>query len=136
MLVIDTNILACLLIERDRTGKVQDLYRADADWHSEEFILVEFSNVLATYARTGDLTATRARGLLDEAIKRLSGGLIAVPHAEALAAANSYQVSAYDARFLAAAESRGVKLVTEDETLRKAAPPLTQSVDDVLATIK
>jgi predicted nucleic acid-binding protein len=42
-------------------------------------------------------------------------------------------VSAYDARFLAVADTLGTKLVTEDAKLRAAAPDLTRSLAQALA---
>ncbi len=59
--------------------------------------------------------------------------LISIPHITALQTAQRFMVSAYDARFLAAAEKLGTKLVTEDAKLRAAAPNLTQSLKDVLS---
>ncbi len=44
-----------------------------------------------------------------------------------------YQVTAYDARFLALADQHGGRLVTEDAKLRAAAPALTQSLQEALA---
>jgi predicted nucleic acid-binding protein len=136
MLLVDTNILAYLLIEGDLTSKVQDLYRCDADWHSDEFILVEFSNILATYVRTGDLTFARAASLLARAETLLSGRLASVPHAEALAMAHKCRVSVYDARFLVAADSRRARLVTEDQSLQRAAPDLTWSLEEGISSVK
>ncbi len=66
MLLVDTNVLAYLLIEGDHTRAAQALYERDPEWRSEAFILVEFSNVLATYVRTralargGYTTTTRS----------------------------------------------------------------------------
>ena len=51
-----------------------------------------------------------------------------------LAIAARYRVSAYDARFLALADQLGRRLVTEDTRLRGAAPALTQSLAEALAT--
>lgn len=45
----------------------------------------------------------------------------------------AYKVLVYDARFLVAARKLGVKLVTEDAALRRAAPELTQSLNEALA---
>ena len=56
MVVVDTNILAYLLIEGDRTRDAHALYSKDADWKSEAFVLIEFSNILATYLRSGALS--------------------------------------------------------------------------------
>jgi predicted nucleic acid-binding protein len=132
VLAVDTNVLAYLLLEGDRTADAQALYAADADWRSEGFLLVEFSNVLATYRRRGALPGDAAVELLDTA-QRVVSGLVNLPHARALALAAEYGVSAYDARFLGAAQALGTKLVTEDAKLRAAAPQLTRSIAQALA---
>lgn len=129
MVIIDTNVLAYLLIQGDRTRSAQDLYRMDARWRSESFILIEFSNILATYQRSGALSANQAQALLTEAQDRLDE-LIDVPHGAALDVARRFDVSAYDARFLAAAELLEEPLVTEDTRLRAAAPGLTRSIKE------
>lgn len=132
MVVVDTNVLAYLLIAGDRTREVQALFARDAEWRSESFILVELSNLLVTYVRTGALTRRQADDLLAEATK-LMRGLISVPHRRALGVALDHGVSAYDARFLAAAETLRARLVTEDTRLRLAAPTRTLSVAEALA---
>jgi predicted nucleic acid-binding protein len=132
MVVVDTNILAYLLIEGDRTRDVQTLFARDAEWKSEAFVLIEFSNILATYLRANSLTRNQAHALLVEAEKRLTG-LVSLPHPRALRVAEQFGVSAYDARFLGAAQSFQTRLVTEDARLRKAAPILTISLSDALA---
>ena len=132
MVVVDTNVLAYLLIEGDRTADAQALYARDPDWRSEGFLLVEFSNILATYLRAGSLERGAAEGLLASAEQILSGSLN-LPHARALGIAAEFGVSAYDARFLGAARGLGTKLVTEDAKLRRAAPGLTQSLSQALA---
>lgn len=134
MFVVDTNILAYLLILGDRTPEAQALFSHDADWKSEVFVLVEFSNILATYQRLGKLSKTQAEHLLHEAEIRVRG-LIRLPHLTALRTAQRFRVSAYDARFLATAENLGSRLVTEDAKLRTAAPALTQSLPEALASI-
>lgn len=132
MVVVDTNILAYLLIAGDHTKEAQALYARDSEWMSEAFLLIEFSNILATYQRTGALSNTQAEELLNEAETRMPG-LVNLPYLAALRASHRFTVSAYDARFLATAESLGTKLVTEDNKLRIAAPTLTHSLAEVLA---
>ena len=133
MIVIDTNILAYLLIEGDRTSDAHELYARDAEWKSEAFILIEFSNILATYLRADALSRAQAHALLSEAEKRMRG-LVSLPHERALRIAEQFEVSAYDARFLGAAQTLGARLVTEDARLRTAAPALTISLADALAS--
>lgn len=132
MLVVDTNILAYLLIVGDRTKEAQALFARDAEWKSEAFVMVEFSNILATYQRLGELSGGQAEQLLNEA-ESLLRGLVNLPHIAALRTAQRFKVSAYDARFLATAENLGTRLVTEDAKLRAAAPALTQSLAEALA---
>ncbi|MEX2198519.1 MAG: type II toxin-antitoxin system VapC family toxin [Burkholderiales bacterium] len=131
MLAVDTNVLTYLLIEGDRTPQAQALYARDPDWRSEAFLLVEFSNILATYERRGALGADAAAALL-AAAERVTGGFVNLPHARALVLAGEFGVSAYDARFLGAALALGTKLVTEDARLRAAAPQLTCSIGQAL----
>jgi predicted nucleic acid-binding protein len=50
----------------------------------------------------------------------------------ALDAARRYNISAYDARFIAAAEWLETKLVTEDRKLRAAGPEHTRSLAQAL----
>ena len=71
--------------------------------------------------------------LLADAERRIRG-LVNVPHDTALRVAEEFEVSAYDARFLAAARRLGGKLVTEDTRLRAAAPSQTTSLAEMLTT--
>jgi predicted nucleic acid-binding protein len=133
MVVVDTNILVYLFLEGDRSRDAATLLARDADWRSEPFILVEFANVLATLVRTRALGAKQATTLLVDAERRFASSFHAVTHTDALALANRFAVSAYDARFLAVAAHYGVKLVTEDAKLCSAAPALTQTLAAALA---
>jgi predicted nucleic acid-binding protein len=46
-----------------------------------------------------------------------------------------YRITAYDGRFLAVADQLGSRLVTEDTKLRAAAPALTQSLEEAIASV-
>ena len=131
MVVVDTNILAYLLISGDRTREARRLYEHDPEWRSEAFLLIEFSNLLATYVRLDRLSHAKSEKVLEEAESRIHG-LVRLPHLKVLGVAHRFKVSAYDARFLAAAESLNTKLVTEDAKLRAAAPGRTQFLAEAL----
>ena len=132
VVIVDTNVLAYFLIEGDRTRLAQTLYARDPEWRSEAFVLIEFSNILATYVRNRGIDQEQALSLMGQAELRVRG-LINLPNANALRIAGEFAISAYDARFIAVARQLGGKLVTEDMKLRAAAPALTQTIEEALA---
>jgi len=132
VVLVDTNILVYLMIEGDRTPAAQELYERDADWRSEALVMVEFSNVLATYVRSKALTYERAIKLLEQALA-LVPMLTNVMHAQALETAAQFGISAYDARFITLAEQMRAKLVTEDIKLQVAVPSWTVSLAGAVA---
>ena len=135
MLLVDTNIVAYLLIEGDFTEAAQRLRQRDPDWRSEAFLMIEFTNVLSASVASGRMTQRLAEDFLSKAKALLEAKLAPVPHAAALAIAVRFRVSAYDARFLALADQLGTRLVTQDTKLRAAAPALTQSLAEALTSI-
>jgi predicted nucleic acid-binding protein len=133
MLLVDTNIVAYLLMDGDYTDGAQQLRIRDSDWRSEAFLLVEFTNVLASSIARKRMTLSSAEEFLAKAAALFDGKLGRIPHASVVAIAARYRVSAYDGRFLALADQLGSRLVTEDARLRAAAPRLTQSIAEALA---
>jgi predicted nucleic acid-binding protein len=129
VVLVDTNVLAYLMLEGDRTSAAQELFELDADWRSEAVIMVEFSNVLTTYVRTKVLSRDQGLKLLAGA-EKLVPVLTSVQNARALEVATQFGISAYDARFVALAIQMKVKLVTEDAKLRAAVPSWTVSLAD------
>ena len=134
MLLVDTNIIAPLYVRSARTDAVEELFARDAVWRTEPLALIELSNVLITYERSCYINAATARDCLDRAAAFLQPHLFRVSHQAALDAALDYHVTAYDGRFLALAQRLDTRLVTEDARLRAAAPALTQSLAEALAT--
>ncbi len=134
MLIVDTNVLAYLLIEGDHTAAARLLHRRDEDWRSEAYIMIEFTNVLTASIAARRMNLVLAQRFLADATSLLHGKLALIPHDSVLSLAVQYRVTAYDARFLALAQQLDCRLVTEDAKLRAAAPKLTQSLAEALAT--
>ena len=134
MILVDTNIIASLYVRSARSDAVTELFARDTVWRTELLALIELSNVLITYERARYITAATARDCLNRAAAFLQPQLFRVSHQAALNAALRYGTTAYDARFLALAQQLGHRLVTEDAKLRAAAPRLTQSLTEALAT--
>jgi predicted nucleic acid-binding protein len=134
MLLVDTNVVVYLLIQGELTEAAQALRSRDPDWRSEAFLLVEFTNVLVSSIVTKRMTLALAQDFLANAVAMFDGKLARVGHPSVLTIAARYGVSAYDGRFLALAHQLGHRLVTEDARLRAAAPKLTQSLAEALAS--
>jgi predicted nucleic acid-binding protein len=132
MQVVDTNVVAYLLLQGDRTAGARALFARDPDWHSDSFVLVEFSNVLATTVRARSLSLPQAREALRQAEQLLEARLHPTAHEASLVTAGEFGISVYNARFLVVARTLGTRLVTEDAKLRRAASTLTQSLDQAL----
>lgn len=132
MKVVDTNVIFPLIVRSAQTDAAIMLREHDPVWVTEPFALIEFSNILATYWRAGHVSRDKALEYLEIAQDFLEPNFVPVTYAKALDVAMRYGVTAYDARFLAVAETLGEKLITEDTRLRKAAPHLTQSIDEAL----
>jgi len=87
VVLVDTRVVACLLIDGDRTREAHARYARGADWNGEASMPVEFSNVLATCRRAGGFRRTHAVRLLAEAESRVRG-LLSLPHSSALETAH------------------------------------------------
>jgi predicted nucleic acid-binding protein len=134
VILVDTNVIAPLYVRSARSQAVAELFASDAVWRTEPLALIELSNVLISYERARYITAARARDCLKRAAAFLQPHFFRVSHQAALDTALRYRVTAYDARFLALANQLGRRLVTEDASLRTAAPALTQSLAEALST--
>lgn len=132
MVVVDTNVLASLLVQGPFSEQARALYVADPDWRSDAFVMIELTNVLATQIRLRDMPLTDALDLLRRGAALMEHGLVEVADAEALTLAGQRGISAYDARYLVVAQRLQTRLVTEDARLRKATPDLACSIADAL----
>jgi len=132
MLVVDTNVVVHLLLQGQATSAARAAFAADSDWRSDAFLLIEYTNVLATAIRSRRISVASAGVALTHARRVMEPGLHSAPHEHVLSLAIKYGISAYDARFLAVADALGTKLTTEDIKLRRAAPHSTQSVEQAL----
>ena len=133
MLVIDTNVLASLLLQGPFSQLARTLCAADPQWRSEAFVMTELANVLATQIRLRDMPLKDALDLLDHGTAVMADGLVEIDNSAALSLAAERKVSAYDARYLVVAQRLQTRLMTEDAKLRQKAPELTWSIAQALA---
>jgi predicted nucleic acid-binding protein len=122
VIVVDTNVLAYLLIPGKYTESAERLLVADPDWAAPRLWRSELRNVLATYVRKKLMEVTDAAALHQRAAALIGTDEYDVETMDVLRLSNSSGCSAYDCEFIALADFLGVKLVTTDTKLAKAFP--------------
>ena len=117
MIVVDTNILAYLLLPGDRSHSAQSLLERDPEWAAPILWRSELRQVIANYVRRGDLSVDAGAELWSRANVLLGGRQHLVPTRTVLDLANDSGCSAYDCEYVALAKLLGVPLITEDRAL-------------------
>lgn len=120
MIVVDTNILAYLLIPGQHTPSAEKLLLADPEWAAPVLWRSELRNVLATYVRSGRMDLTDAAALHAHAADIIGADEYEVATPDVLRLAKASGCSAYDCEFVCVAEFLGARLVTADTRLAKA----------------
>ena len=126
MIVIDTNVLAYLLLPGPKTSLAEALLLDQPRWAAPPLWRSEWRNVLTTYLRRDLLQLSEAVALMQHAEVLLAGQDEPVASDQVLQLANSSRCSAYDCEFVAAARQLGVPLVTEDRAVLAAFPDVAR----------
>ena len=122
MIVVDSNILAYLLIEGAFTKRAESLLVSDADWIAPMLWKSEFRNILAGYIRRADMTFDKAYQIAREAEFLLNGKEFEIDSLQVLELVRDSHCSAYDCEFVALAINNHCKLATMDKQILKAFP--------------
>ncbi len=122
MIVVDTNVLANLVLPGENTATVDRVVMREPEWATPLLARSELLNTLATWMRRGLLSLESALLAADDADERLKGALHAVPSRDVLELANRSRCTAYDCEFVALARQLGVRLVTSDRQVLAAFP--------------
>ena len=120
MIVVDTNVVAYLLLPSPHSGAVDHLRAGDPDWLAPRLWRYEFLNILWMHVRHDGLDARAAEELAAYALGPL--GLVEQDPdpVAALSTACGEGLSAYDSQFVALARAVGVPLFTFDrQVLRR-----------------
>jgi predicted nucleic acid-binding protein len=128
LIVVDTNVLAYLLLPGPRTELAELLRRQHRQWAAPLLWRSEFRNVLTIQIRQDLLKLPEAIALMQSAER------IMAPHEESVTSEHVLQLvstsrcTSYDCEFVAAAQQLGVPLITEDRAILAAFPDLSQSL--------
>lgn len=133
MIVVDTNVIAYLILPSPHTAQAERLYRADPDWAAPVLWRSELRNVLALYLRRSLVTLPEAIRLQHEAEALFQDRAYEIAASDVLALVADSRCSAYDCEFVALARGLAVKLVTMDRQLIAAFPETAVALDDETA---
>jgi predicted nucleic acid-binding protein len=126
LIVVDTNVLAFLLLPGPKTTLADALLLDQPRWAAPPIWRSEWRNVLSTYLRRDLMSLPQALALMQRAEVLLAGQDEPVASDQVLQLAHSSRCSAYDCEFVAAALQLGVALVTEDRAVLAAFPDLAR----------
>ena len=122
MIVVDTNIIAYLLIPGPWTEAAEDLLQAEPVWAAPPLWRSEFRNILAGYLRRGTLSFEQTLALQSTAESLLAGHETSVDSRAVLELVRGSDCTAYDCEFVALARQSGSVLYTLDAKLLAAFP--------------
>ena len=114
MIVVDTNLIAYLFLEGERTASAEKALRTDGEWIAPLLWRSEFRNVLALYLRRKIIRLDFAIRIAEEARLLMQGNEYESFSSQVLHLVSQSRCSAYDCEFLALAQSLGVPLITTD----------------------
>jgi len=129
LIVVDTNIIAYLVIAGAQTAFADRVFVYDPDWAAPLLWRSEMRNLLSLYLRREEMNVTDAKRVMERAELTVAGNEYSVDSGRVLELAGASGCTAYDCEFIALAESLGVPLVTSDKkllaTFRDIAVPLS-----------
>jgi len=122
VIVVDTNVLAYLLLPYAHSPRADVLFKRDPDWAVPILWRSEFRNLLAGYLRRKTLTFDEILKVQAEAEALVAGNEHEVDSRRVLELVRDSDCSAYDCEFVALAATLGTKVVTMDAKVLKAFP--------------
>lgn len=123
--VVDTNVVAALMLPTAANAEVAELLRQDPDWRLPPLWRSEFRQVLLKYVRADLATPEQALSLWQKALERFEFSEQPVAGHQVLALAIATGCSTYDAEFVVLARQLNCRLLTFDRKLLQLFPDLT-----------
>jgi predicted nucleic acid-binding protein len=134
MIIVDTNIIAYLLLPTQYSDSVDALYKMDSNWAAPMLWKSEFRNVLALYLRKKIITLEKALQIQDTAESIKVNNEFDISSSRVLALVNESNCSAYDCEFIALANHLNTQLITQDKKVLREFPTSAISVSDYISS--
>ncbi len=134
MIVVDTNIVAYLVIAGEQTALAREVLDRDPQWAAPVVWRSELRNLLSTYMRRSSFGLSDAMRMMRNAEKLFEDREHAGDTPMILTLAQQSRHSAYDCEFVAVAKTLAVPLVTSDRKLRDSFPEIAVSPAEFLSS--
>jgi|APCry1669189567_1035234.scaffolds.fasta_scaffold26592_1 predicted nucleic acid-binding protein len=132
MIVVDSSVVAFLLMEGELTPEARELYRRDPDWVTPPIINHELLNILSAIGASGNEEFDIMETLWKEC-RALLGARQQVPDPiKALRRSIQTGISGFEAQYLSLAEQIDRPLISEDPRILSAAPGRAFSISGYL----
>ena len=122
MIVVDTNLLAYLLLSTPYTAQAEAVFSKDAGWVAPALIHSELRNVFLGSVRRGDISLVDAQFLLARSWELVTVPDKTVDDSAVFTIAMNSGCSAYDCEFVWLAMEMRLPLVTVDKKVLAAFP--------------
>jgi predicted nucleic acid-binding protein len=129
VIVVDTNLIAYLLLGGEKTPRARSIFERDSKWAAPLLWRSEFRSVLAMFIRQRKLTSDRAMEFMNEAETLMQGEEYQVDSRRVIKLIDSSKCSAYDCEFIALAQHLDVPLITSDKQVLKEFPDTAVSIE-------
>lgn len=130
MIVVDTNVLAYLVMPGDFNAVAEQLLQRDGTWLAPRLWRSELRNVLLGYLRRGTLGFDEVVRFQTRAEAQMDGFEHEVDSASVLTLCMSSRCTAYDCEFVALARQLSLPLVTMDRKVLAAFPDCARGLGE------
>jgi predicted nucleic acid-binding protein len=128
MIVVDTNVIAYLMLPGDLTAAAEALLESEPNWAAPPLWKSEFRNILAGYMRRGTLSLQQSTEIQTAAEDLLAGNEFKLESKAILQLVAQSRCSAYDCEFVALAQQLECVLYTLDTKVLNAFPETAKSL--------
>jgi predicted nucleic acid-binding protein len=129
VIVVDTNVVAYLLLGGEKTPSARAIFERDSKWAAPLLWRSEFRSVLAMFIRQEKLTSDKAMEFMKEAELLMQGEEYQVDSGRIIKLIDSSKCSAYDCEFVALAQNLDVPLITSDKQIINEFPETAISIE-------
>jgi predicted nucleic acid-binding protein len=127
MIVVDTNLLACLLLPTPFSTEAEAVFLKDPEWMAPALIHSELRNVMLGAVRRKDIDPQDADSLLARASEIISLPARRIDGSEVFALALRSGCNSYDCEFVWLAGNLHSSLITADKKVLNAFPDLAMT---------